>query len=76
MTKLEAIEQMKAGHKLTHRNFTDDEWITSNKSGTIFIFEDGVECSTQEFWRWRTHKSWDSDWEIFQDTSGKNIVYK
>lgn len=65
MTKLEAIEQMKDGKKLTHRHFSNDEWIMSDQRGTRFTFEDGVKCSPHEFWRWRTDESWNSDWEIF-----------
>jgi len=65
MTKQEAIEQMKLGHKLTHRHFTDEEWVKSNQTGTIFILEDGVECSPQEFWKWRTDESWNADWDLF-----------
>lgn len=67
MTKLEAIEQMKAGQKLTHRYFTSDEWVKSNQSGTRLILEDGVEGSPHEFWQWRTDESWNSDWEIFKN---------
>lgn len=65
MTKAEAIEQMKAGQKLTHRYFTNDEWVKTNQSGTTYMLEDGVECSPLEFWRWRTDTAWDADWEIF-----------
>jgi len=67
MTKSEAIEQMKAGQKLTHRYFTDNEWVTSNENGTILTLEDGVRFSNYEFWAWRTDESWDSDWEIWKD---------
>lgn len=67
MTKLEAISRMKAGQKLTHRHFTNREWVKSDQSGTVFILEDGVQCSPFEFWRWRTDESWESDWEIFKD---------
>ena len=66
MTKQEAIEKMKAGQKLTHRYFTNDEWVKANQSGTAYILEDGVVCTPQEFWRWRTDTAWDADWEIFK----------
>lgn len=65
MTKLEAIQQMKAGQKLTHSNFTPEEWVKSNQRGTVYFFEDGVELPMEEFWRWRTSASWDNDWSIF-----------
>lgn len=64
MTKEEAIVMMKAGKMLTHRHFSSDEWVTMN--GNQFFFEDGVQCSQYEFWRWRTDVSWDTDWEIFE----------
>lgn len=67
MTKEEAISQMKAGKKLTHRYFTDDEWVKTDETGMIYILEDGVECSPKEFWMWRTDEAWNSDWEIFKN---------
>jgi hypothetical protein len=66
MSKDEAIEQMKLGHKLTHRHFTNDEWIKTNQKGEVYIFEDGVEWPKYEFWLWRTDKSWESDWELYK----------
>jgi len=65
MTKEEAIEQMKLGKRLTHKHFTDNEWVKSNQDGTIIILEDGAECPPHEFWRWRTNESWNNDWEFF-----------
>lgn len=67
MTKEEAISQMKAGKKLTHRYFTAEEWVKTDATGMIYILEDGVECSPQEFWQWRTDEAWNSDWEIFNN---------
>lgn len=66
MTKDEAISQMKAGNKLTHRWFGDEEWIKSDRAGMILILEDGVECSPNEFWKWRTDPAWETGWEIFK----------
>ena len=57
---------MKAGKKLTHKWFLDDEWVKTDQRGMIYIFEDGVECTSQEFWHWRTDESWETDWEIFK----------
>ena len=50
MTKLEAIEAMKAGAKVTHRYFDPKEWITMEGNNTI-IMEDGCALSTVEFWK-------------------------
>lgn len=66
MTKQEAIEAMKKGEKVTHRYFTSDEWVKTNQDATLYILEDGVECSPLEFWMWRTDIAWNSDWEIFK----------
>ena len=70
MTKLEAIQQMKVGQKLTHRHFTNDEWVTMEKSIShqyIIKLEDGVKCTQEQFWKWRTDESWNFDWEIFKN---------
>lgn len=65
MNKAEAIEKMKAGEKLTHPYFSDDEWVTM-VDGQMLL-EDGVKCSVLEFWRWRTDSSWDNNWSIFNN---------
>ena len=33
MTKFEAIEAMKAGHKVRHKYFSPDEWMTKTPGG-------------------------------------------
>jgi hypothetical protein len=66
MTKEEAISLMKAGHKLTHRYFTSEEWVKTDETGMIYILEDGVECSHYEFWHWRKDESWNTGWELFE----------
>jgi len=55
---------MMAGKKLTHRHFSDDEWVSMLDEETI-ILEDGVQCSPEEFWRFRQDESWKHDWEFF-----------
>jgi len=66
MTKQEAIKAMSEGKKVTHRHFSSNEWVTID--GNQILLEDGVKCSTYEFWKWRTDPSWDSDWDIFDQT--------
>jgi len=70
MTRDEALQAMIDGEKVTHRFFSDDEFIFM-KGQNIFT-EDGVNCgaSYQEFWvdkggRLGT-EAWLSDWEIFE----------
>ena len=64
MTKQEAIIKMKQGEKITHRFFSLEEWMTID-NGEILL-EDGVRCSEDEFWKWRTDKSWDDGYEIYE----------
>lgn len=64
MDKAQAIAEMKKGKKLTHKYFTEDEWVTIGVNGQ-YVLEDGVECSFYEFWRWRQSEAFNSDWEFF-----------
>lgn len=57
MTKVEAIEKAKKGIRITHRYFEDAEWFYIGKNGG-YVLEDGVECSSFDFWRWRTDNYW------------------
>jgi len=63
MTRTEAIESMENGNKVTHRLFTQEEWmkITGNK----YEFEDGCFCRFDEFWLYREDESWQDCWSIF-----------
>lgn len=62
MTKDEAIQAMKEGHKVTHRHFSDDEWITM-KDGKI-IDENGYKLYAVEFWFYRESDSFKTGWSI------------
>lgn len=64
MNKQEAIQAMKEGKKVTHRWFSRDEWMTM-EHGLIHL-EDGVQCTPEEFWAWRTDSSWDDGYEIIE----------
>lgn len=63
MKKAEAIAAMIVGHQVTHRHFSDNEWMrmTHNK----IVLEDGVKCDPSEFWRWRTDESWNDGYSLF-----------
>jgi hypothetical protein len=65
MTKFEAIEAMKAGHKVRHRYFSPDEWVTIKDHD--YLFEDGVICSPTLFWMDRQGEMWNNDWEIYNE---------
>lgn len=65
MTKKEAIKLMKKGVKMTHKYFSDDEWIYIGNDGR-YVLEDGVECDYDEFWHCRQDEQWNNDWSIFK----------
>ena len=66
MTKTDAIIAINAGYKLTHKHFTSEEWI--RQFGLMYEFEDGCQCSHEEFWLYRDDDSWQKDWKIYQKT--------
>jgi len=63
MTKNEAIQEMQKGNKVTHRYFSQNEWMVI-QNGKI-VLEDGVKCDPHEFWRWRGGESWNDGYELF-----------
>lgn len=65
MTKEDAIKAMTEGKKVSHRYFTSDEYVFINAKG-FYEFEDGVTISSGEFWMFRAHESYNSDWEIYK----------
>lgn len=66
MTKAEAIQAMKKGKKVTHHLFSPDEWMTMRCDGMV-VLEDGVICTPEDIWRWRTSNDWDSGYELFNN---------
>lgn len=77
MTKREAITEMIKGTKITHQNFSSEEWVSINgkmedSSELKYIFENGIECSEMEFWRCRLEDMWDNGWEIWNVTNDNN----
>ncbi len=64
MTKQEAIKAMSEGKKVTHRYFTSDEYMSM--CNDMILLEDGVECSPNEFWKYRTGSAWDDGYELFE----------
>lgn len=68
MTKEEAIILMQQGKRMTHPNFTIDEWVYIGIDGR-YVLEDGVECSGYEFWRWRSDDFWNNEWTIWKKQS-------
>jgi hypothetical protein len=62
LTKEEAIQAMKEGHKVAHRYFSDDEWMTLD--GDKFLFEDGCRIHPYLFWIDRQSQEWNTDWRV------------
>lgn len=62
MTKLEAIELMRQGVRMTHDYFALDEWVYIGKDGQ-YVLEDGIEADPFEFWRHRTVEGWLTGWQ-------------
>lgn len=65
MNKEEAIQAMQEGQKVTHRHFIPDEWMTMRMG--MMVLEDGVVCTPQEFWQWRTDSVWDNGYKLFDE---------
>jgi len=68
MNRLEAMESLRLGNKLTHPFFTIDEWVSISGQLTPwhYTFEDGIEQYALDFWRLRRNISWNSGWSIFK----------
>jgi hypothetical protein len=66
MTKQEAVEAIEAGEKVSHRFFTDEEYITKGKDG-CYVFENGYEFLPFVFWSDRNTEEWGDGWAIFQE---------
>lgn len=62
MNRDEALKALEEGEVLTHRYFTSDEWMYQD--GHHYVFEDGVHCPIEEFWRIRRESSFGDGWAI------------
>ena len=58
-----AIEQ---GQKLTWTHFSSDEWVMGLEDG-YYLFEDGCQCTPEEFWQSRTSPEWNEGWKIYDN---------
>lgn len=67
LTKAQAIEEMKKGHKVTHRFFSDDEWVTMQ--GNIIRMEQGQGCWASQFWKDRDGAEWEYNWELWEESA-------
>lgn len=65
MTKNEAIIAMQQGKKVTHEFFSAEEWMKAS-GNFAYEFEDGIVCSDNEFWHFRSGVEWEAGWSIFE----------
>ncbi len=74
MNKAEAFHHMVSGRKVRHRHFSPEEWMTINPENGKLLFEDGCQCTVQEFYFDRDIPSWDEDYELV-DLEGEREDY-
>lgn len=75
MSKEEAIQALNEGHAVTHRYFSDYEFIRRN--GDRLEDENGHLFTDEEFWEYRQIAPFDIDWSIKnfnQNTNYSNEV--
>ncbi|MGJ1308526.1 hypothetical protein [Sphingobacterium multivorum] len=63
MNKKEALQFMKDGSKISHEYFQAHEWMTI-RDGKMLL-EDGVKCSVEEFFAYRTSSEWEEGYFFF-----------
>lgn len=64
MKRQDAIKALDEGKTLTHRYFTSNEWVRGIGGG-FYVFEDGVQCTSAEFWAFRNSDAFDSGWSEY-----------
>ncbi|MDR2274492.1 MAG: hypothetical protein LBF27_26535 [Sphingobacterium sp.] len=69
MNKEEALQFMKDGSKISHEYFQSHEWMTI-RDGKILL-EDGVKCSVEDFFAYRTSSDWEEGYCFFLEADQK-----
>ncbi len=69
MNRSEALQFMKDGSKISHEYFQSHEWMTI-QDGKILL-EDGVKCSVEEFFAYRTSSDWEEGYFFFLERDQK-----
>lgn len=69
MTKNEAIEFSRKGNKITHRYFSNEEYLII--TGLVIVDEDGNQLDWDLFWSDRKHPDWDKDWQLYNKNNLK-----
>jgi len=65
-SKEDALQHMINGHKVSHRFFTNDEYI--HMIAQNIFTEDGCDCGTvsEFFWTSKHTEEWQKNWRIFK----------
>lgn len=64
MVKADAILLMIKGTKITHRYFSENEWMVIEDD--LIILEDWVQCTPHDFWEYRQSESWDDGYSVYE----------
>ena len=64
MTKAQALEAMRLGKKVTHIFFSPNEWMTIQNDQILMV--DGVRCYPDDFFKYRSDKSWQSGYSLYK----------
>lgn len=72
MNKQEAIQAMRDGNKVTHKNFDSKKWMRSSGRITFYEFEDGNLCSHSQFWGIRQEEVWNTGWRVINSSGVSN----
>lgn len=62
LNKEQALNALTEGKTISHASFTDEE--TLKMENGKYVFEDGVKCYPDEFWKYRQLPSWNYYWRI------------
>ena len=62
MSKQEALDALANGAKVTHRLFSENEWMI--RKGNILEFEDGCQLFINEFYHIRKGPNWETGYSI------------
>ncbi|HEY8936605.1 MAG TPA: hypothetical protein VIM65_15360 [Cyclobacteriaceae bacterium] len=68
MTKAEAQVAIEKGRKVTHEYFSNNEWVTVDKTNpSFYLFEDDVRQRAKSFWEMRIDDAWNEGWSIYNE---------
>ena len=60
MNRSEAITALANGKRLSHPDFSLEEWV--EQQGSLYVFEDGVQMSQLRYWMEHSGEAFDDGW--------------